>query len=219
MGSKIAVLIPARGGSKRIPHKNIKLLGGKPLVVWSIETALALKLPCYVSTDSQEIADISRQAGAQVIERPAELASDNAMDYQVINHFLGQVDADLVVYLRPTTPMRDSQVVWNAIRFMQLNQDVSLLRSVQEMDESPFKCVIEREPGVKTFYDHWVDKPNHLCPRGLHPNGYVDICRGEWSYRHPYWYETDRVIELDTMEQWEYMEFLIERGKHGQVAN
>lgn len=205
---KAIALIPARGGSKRIPVKNIKLLGSKPLVCWSIETALALKLPCYVSTDSRVIADISRQVGAQVIHRPPELATDTATDAMVIAHALGEVEADLVVYLRPTTPMRESQTVWDAIRFMQLNQDYSLLRSVQEMDESPFKCVIDRD-GVKTFYSHWVDKPNHLCPRGLHPNGYVDICRGEWSYRQAYWYETERVIELDTIEQWEYAEWKI----------
>ena len=215
---RVIALIPARGGSKRIPGKNIKALGGKSLVVWSIETALALELPCYVSTDSRVIADISRQAGAQVIHRPPELATDEAGDAGVIRHALGEVEADLVVYLRPTTPMREPQVVMNAIWWMKNKPEFSLLRSVHEMDESPFKCVVDRN-GVKTFYNHWVDKPNHLCPRGLHPNGYVDICRGEWSYRNPYWYETDRVIELDTIEQWEYAEFLIERGKHGQVAN
>jgi len=205
---KIAVLIPARGGSKRIPHKNIKLLGGKPLVVWSIETALAIPLPCYVSTDSRVIAEIAEKAGARVIHRPAELATDTATDWDVIRHALGQVEAELVVYLRPTTPMREPHVVLKAIQFMQLNQDVSLLRSVQEMDESPFKCVIDRD-GVKSFYSHWVDKPNHLCPRGLHPNGLVDICRGEWSYKKPYWYETEPVIELDTPEQWEFAEWKI----------
>jgi CMP-N-acetylneuraminic acid synthetase len=213
MGSQIAVLIPARSGSKRIPNKNIKLLGGKPLVVWSIETALALKLPCYVSTDSQVIAGISRDNGAQVIHRPSELASDTATDWYVIKHAYSELDADLLVYLRPTTPMRDPQVVWNAVRFMQLNHNYSLLRSVQEMDESPYKCVIDRD-GVKSFYILWVDKPNHLCPRGLHPNGYVDICRGEWSYREPYWYETELVVELDTKNQWNYAEYLINnRGK------
>ena len=203
---KIIALIPARSGSKRIPNKNIKLLGGKPLVVWSIETALALKLPCYVSTDSQEIADISRQAGAEIINRPKELATDTATDWDVIRHAIGEAKTDLVVYLRPTTPLRESQVVWNAVRFMQLNPGYSLLRSVHEMDESPYKCVIDRD-GVKSFYIRWVDKPNHLCPRGLHPNGYVDLCWGEWSYDNPYWYETDRVVELDNERQWRIAEF------------
>ncbi len=216
--NRVIALIPARGGSKRIPGKNIKSLGGKPLVCWSIETALALKLPCYVSTDSRVIAEISQKAGAQVIQRPAELATDTATDAGVIIHANSTLNADLLVYLRPTTPFREIQVVKNAIWWMQNKPEFSMLRSVHEMDESPYKCVIERD-GVKSFYSDWVDKPNHLCPRGLHPNGYVDICRREWSYKNPYWYETDPVVELDTRGQWEYAEFLIERSKHGQVAN
>jgi N-acylneuraminate cytidylyltransferase len=145
---KVIALIPARSGSKRIPGKNIKLLGGKPLVVWSIECALALKLPCYVSTDSRVIADISRNNGAQVIQRPSELASDTATDAEVIKHAYSELDADLLVYLRPTTPMRDPQVVLNAIRFMQLNPGYTSLRSVEEMPESAFKCFSRRKNGL-----------------------------------------------------------------------
>lgn len=229
---RIIALIPARGGSKRIPNKNIKLLGGKPLVCWSIETALHLKLPCYVSTDNEDIAVVAVKAGAAVIPRPAEYATDEVGDKEVICHALNlchaltQVKADLIVYLRPTTPFRDPRRVWAAIKIMMFYQHDSL-RSVEEMAESAFKCF-----GVKDGYLRPLtkgidvtDRANQAVPRTFHPNGYVDIVRGEMVERGGIWgakrhaFITGPVVELDTLEQWEYAEYIIERGKHGQTVN
>ena len=81
---RVLVLVPARGGSKGIPRKNLKLLEGKPLIVWSIEQVLATRgLTPYVSTEDEEIADVARGAGAQVIERPAELAGGAGQNLSV----------------------------------------------------------------------------------------------------------------------------------------
>lgn len=204
--TEIIALIPARSGSKRIPDKNIKLLGGKPLMAWSIETAKRLGLETWVTTDSEQYADIANEYGAFVMMRPPDLATDEANDLQVIEHALSVVHADMVVYLRPTTPFRESQVVWNAIRFMLLNQQYTLLRSVHEMSESLVKCVIELD-GKLRYFKRWVDKPNGQCPKSFHPNGYVDICRGGWYYKNVYWYETQPIDELDTPEQWEDLEW------------
>lgn len=106
-------LIPARGGSKGVPGKNIKIIYGKPLIVWTIERALESKmLDCViVSTDSEEIADISYKAGAEVLMRPAELATDDASTQDVMVHVLKNYPADILVLLQPTSPCRSESLI------------------------------------------------------------------------------------------------------------
>lgn len=87
----IIAIIPARGGSKRLPGKNIKDLAGKPLIAWTIEAAIQSNIfdHVFVSTDSEEIANISREYGAEVpFLRPAELASDTATTNDVVTHLV-----------------------------------------------------------------------------------------------------------------------------------
>lgn len=106
-------LIPARGGSKGVPGKNIKMIYGKPLIVWSIERALESKLLDHVvvSTDSDEIAKIARDAGAEVLMRPAELATDTASTLDVMIHALKKYPADILVLLQPTSPCRKHNLI------------------------------------------------------------------------------------------------------------
>jgi N-acylneuraminate cytidylyltransferase len=114
MKKKILGIIVARGGSKSIPRKNIKLFAGKPLIVWSIEAALKSGVVdrLIVSTDDQEIAEISKKAGAEVpFIRPAELAQDTTPTLPVLQHavsFLKEkgYSADFVLLLEPTSPCR-----------------------------------------------------------------------------------------------------------------
>ena len=112
MSNATPAIIPARGGSKGIPRKNLKLLEGKPLIVWSIEQVLATRgLTPYVSTEDEEIADVARGAGAQVIERPAELAGDATASEPVIEHAIEVITAeaarpDQVMFLQATSPLR-----------------------------------------------------------------------------------------------------------------
>lgn len=112
MANPTPAIIPARGGSKGIPRKNLKLLEGKPLIVWSIEQVLATRgLTPYVSTEDEEIADVARGAGAQVIERPAELAGDATASEPVIEHAIEVITAeaarpDQVMFLQATSPLR-----------------------------------------------------------------------------------------------------------------
>lgn len=103
-------LIPARGGSKRLPRKNILECAGKPLIAWTIEAALGSKLDVvYVSTEDDEIAGISRAWGAKTIRRPVMYASDKATSRHVIEHALNHFDCDRVMLLQPTSPLRTSQ--------------------------------------------------------------------------------------------------------------
>ena len=112
----ILAVIPARAGSKSVPHKNIRIIGGKPMLAHSIAHAQKSKYinRIIVSTDSEEYASIAKEYGAEVpFLRPAEYATDTALDYDVFYHALTWLknregyEADVVVQLRPTYPIRD----------------------------------------------------------------------------------------------------------------
>ena len=113
-------IIPARGGSKGVPGKNIKDFGGKPLIVHSIEYANASKLnnKVYVSTDDDEIAQISQDAGASIIHRPPEIADDTASTESAIEHALSVMDTqpEIIVLLQATSPLRPEKSLDRALK-------------------------------------------------------------------------------------------------------
>lgn len=125
-GRSVLALIPARGGSKGLPRKNVLELCGKPLIAWSIEQAIACPEidRVVVSTDDQEIADISRQFGAEVpFMRPSALAADTASSVSVIFHALDHLESlglafDILVLLEPTSPLREVGDISGAIRHL-----------------------------------------------------------------------------------------------------
>lgn len=145
-GKNILGLIPARGGSKGLPRKNIKLLLGKPLIAWTIEQALASKYldRVIVSTDDKEILDISKKYGAEVpFMRPKELAMDNAKGVDVVLHALVSLKEDdrrkqydLIMLLQPTSPLRKSVDIDKAIEFLFLKKAKAIV-SVCEVDHHP----------------------------------------------------------------------------------
>lgn len=106
-------LIPARGGSKGVPRKNIRTINGKPLIAWTIEKARASKLldRVVVSTEDEEIAQVARVYGAEVLKRPAELANDIASTQEVMVHALQYCSADILVLLQPTSPCRSDGLI------------------------------------------------------------------------------------------------------------
>lgn len=110
-------LIPARGGSKGVPNKNIKTIHGKPLILWTIERAKESKRLDHivVSTDSEKIAAIAREAGAEVLIRPEKLATDTASTQDVMAHALQFYPADTVVLLQPTSPYRSKGLIDSCI--------------------------------------------------------------------------------------------------------
>ena len=109
---------PARGGSKGIPRKNIRPLCGKPLIAWTIEAARASRLldRYVVSTEDDEIATVARQCGAEVLQRPPELATDETDTVPVLQHVLRQIPADTLVLLQATSPIRDPQLIDRCIQ-------------------------------------------------------------------------------------------------------
>src|SRR6185312_10564010 len=141
-------LIPARGGSKAVPHKNIRLLRGKPLIAHSIE--ISLKCPSiqrtFVSTDSENIAAIARNAGAEVpFLRPSEFAQDDTRDLSVFHHFLGWLEQnrvplpDTIFQFRPTSPARSVSKIEEAVELLKRHPRADSVRGVIEPAQNPYK--------------------------------------------------------------------------------
>lgn len=125
MGDNIVAIIPARGGSKGIPKKNIALLNGKPLLAYTIESAIASTVvkDIFVSTDSEEIAEVAKKYGSKVIMRPSEISHDAASTESALIHaieFIGQEynwSPDYVLTLPPTSPLRSAKTIKEFVRY------------------------------------------------------------------------------------------------------
>ncbi len=164
---KILAFIPARSGSKRIPKKNIKLLKGKPLIAYTIEAARKSNYinRIVVSTDSEEIAAVAKQYGAEVpFLRPESISKSNSTEMEFFNHALDwfikneKYEPDLIVLLYPTSPFRKPQSIDNAIKEMLKHPKADSLRSIKLCSEHPYKM--------------WVIKDGYLKPfvKGKNPN-------------------------------------------------
>lgn len=152
---KTPVIIPARGGSKGIPRKNLQPLAGKPLIAWTIEQVLQTEdLDCYVSTEDAEIADVARSFGAQVIDRPMSLAQDTTASEPVIEHAIEQITRALgrpeqVFFLQATSPLRLPGTLARALRqFL----DTGVDSMVGVVPEPIF--IWQAEPEVKALYPY-----------------------------------------------------------------
>lgn len=140
-GLSVLALIPARGGSKGLPRKNVLQAGGRPLLAWSIEAARQSRYvdKCVVSSDDDEVMEAGRLWGAEVpFRRPAELASDTASSIDVVVHALDMLGAwDIVVLLQPTSPLRMAQDIDATLEQMLLSNAPSCV-SVCPVEESPY---------------------------------------------------------------------------------
>jgi CMP-N,N'-diacetyllegionaminic acid synthase len=152
---KILAVIPARGGSKRLPGKNIRLLGGRPLIVWSIDMAKGIPDVCdiLVSTDDSSIASISSAAGALVPWlRPSDLATDSATSVDTVLHALDWYESahslvDGVMLLQPTSPYRSRETILQGLETFD-RQRRSVV-AVSEVKVDPARCFFIEENGLK----------------------------------------------------------------------
>jgi N-acylneuraminate cytidylyltransferase len=153
----VLALIPARGGSKRVPRKNIKELAGKPLLFYTIEQAKKSKYidRLIVSTDDKDVAQVARECGAEVpFMRPDELAGDEVTDFPVFLHSLEwlrdheRYQPDIVVQLRPTHPLRKAEDVDKAIEILIAHPEEDSVRTVKEPDQTPYKMYKICESGL-----------------------------------------------------------------------
>ncbi|MBY8829928.1 acylneuraminate cytidylyltransferase family protein [Hephaestia mangrovi] len=146
--TEVLALVPARAGSKGLPGKNVRLLGGHPLIAWSVLAARSSSAVTRVicTTDSSEIAAVARTYGAETpFLRPAQIAGDDATDFMVFDHALKWLKEnenyrpDIVVQLRPTTPFRGVGWISEAIARMVADSDISCIRTVTVAEKTPYK--------------------------------------------------------------------------------
>ena len=224
---RILCIIPARSGSKGLPHKNIKDYRGKPLLAWSIEQAQLCRydMKIVVSTDSKEYADIAMKYGAEApFLRPLEISGDLSTDYECMKHSVEwlkqnqQYYPDIVLQLRPTSPLRNVEDINNAIGlFLENRENYDSLLSVIEFEKSPYKMYNVKEntlmPLFKKVND--IDEPYNQCrqilPKCYLHNGYIDIFNtsileretisGEKIY--PYVMNKEEDLDIDTNDDLE----------------
>jgi N-acylneuraminate cytidylyltransferase len=192
MAASILALIPARGGSKGVPRKNILPIAGKPLIAYSIQQARASKLinRVVVSTDDEEIAEVARAWGAEVpFMRPAWCAQDASPDIDVFCHALEWLHAqegyrpEAVVHLRPPGPVRRVEHIDEAIELLLHHPEADAVRSVSLARQTPYKMWHVAASGHLKPVLELPDTPDcQSLPRQRLPlvywqNGYVDIVR------------------------------------------
>jgi N-acylneuraminate cytidylyltransferase len=235
--TEILALIPARGGSKGIPRKNIRNFAGYPLIAWSIAAAKQSELVTriIVSTDDEEIAAVAREWGAETpFLRPAEFAQDKTTDLPVFEHalkFLEEIEGyhpDIVIQLRPTSPIRPKGMVDSAIRILLNHPDADCVRGVVPAGQNPFKMwrfngedkplnpLLEVE-GIAEPYN----APRQILPSAYWQTGHIDAIRvatiaqknsltGDVIY--PLTIDPKYTVDIDTLPDWAKYEAVVYSG-------
>jgi CMP-N,N'-diacetyllegionaminic acid synthase len=219
----VLAIIPARGGSKGIPRKNIKPLMGKPLIGWTID--VAKQSSCIgriiVSTEDQEIVSVARELGADVpFMRPAELATDETPGMASVLHAIPQLpDYDWVLLLQPTSPLRSAKDIDGIWQFCQARGAPSAV-SVCEVGKHPYWMYqLDDAQRLESFIK---GRPAVTRRQDLTPvyalNGALYLARTDWLLERQdfigpetlgYIMPPERSVDLDTPQDWRWVEFLI----------
>lgn len=226
---KILVIIPARGGSKGIPHKNIKPLNGKPLIYYTIDCARAIcdDSDICVSTDDDEIIKVVEDYGLKVpFKRPDALATDTAGTYEVLLHALNYYEQqgnhyDVVILLQNTSPFRTAEHVKEALKLY--SADVDMVVSVKECPANPYYCVFEED--VNGFLHVCKGDGNIFrrqdAPKVYEYNGAIYIMNAEtlktthmhrMQKRVKYVMDENSSFDLDTMWDWQMAEMMAKKN-------
>lgn len=226
----IVVIIPARGGSKGVPRKNVKLLNGKPLIHYTIETAQAIfkNEQILVSTDDQEIKEIAEQKGIKVpFLRPAELATDQAGSYEVLLHALSYIENDgwkpaIIILLQPTSPFRKPQHIKEAIQLF--SPSLEMVVSVKETKANPYFALREEdENGYLIKSKESNAKRRQDVHKVYEYNGAIYIINVQQLKAKPihtfekvkkYLMDDTSSIDIDTPLDWEFAKFLMNKSHY-----
>lgn len=221
-------IIPARAGSKGVEDKNIRLLGGRPLLAWSIVACLKSKAinRVMVSTDSEKYANLALSFGAEVpFLRPSEISGDHATDYDFVLHALNWLKAHSsepkqIAHIRPTTPLREPELINEAIDFFARNPTATAVRSVHEMSESAYKTFeISEDGALRCVGSNSTDldmsnRARQVFPKTYHANGYIDVLSVSFIRKmgllhggNVLPFNTPMVTEVDTEEDFSYLEY------------
>ena len=235
--TQILALIPARGGSKGIPRKNIRSFAGYPLIAWSIAAGLQAHTVnrVIVSTDDDEIASVAREYGAETpFIRPHELAQDHTNDLPVFEHALKWLEdiesykPDIVIQLRPTSPIRPKDCVDGATKILIENPEADCVRGVVPAGQNPYKMwhfngynktmkpLLEVE-GIREPYN----APRQILPSVYWQTGHIDAIRTATITRkhsltgsmvYPLVIEPHYTVDIDTLAEWAKYEALVYSG-------
>jgi N-acylneuraminate cytidylyltransferase len=234
--TEVLAVIPARGGSKGIPRKNIRSFAGHPLIAWSIAAARQCKLVTrvIVSTDDEEIADVARRFGAETpFIRPADLAQDLTTDYPVFEHALAWLKEnegyipDLVVQLRPTSPIRPVDMLEHSIQLMLEHPEADSVRGVIPSGQNPYKMWrIDEHNQMKPLLqvqgvDEPFNSPRQQLPQTYWQTGHIDVIRtATITVQHslsgkvilPYLMDPVYAVDIDGPRDWQRAEWLVWNG-------
>lgn len=217
----ILAVIPARSGSKSVKDKNIRKINGKPMLAYSIEHAKQSEYinRIIVSTDSQQYADIAKEYGAEVpFLRPKEYATDTALDYDVFLHCLSYLkdkegyEADIVVQLRPTYPIRNIADIDHMIEMLLEHPEADSVRSIAAAKEISYKMWHKQEDGTITpimkEIPECYNMPRQELPKVYYQNACIDVFRGNVVLEKQSMsgdvilgYEMDHNYDIDTEEE------------------
>lgn len=233
---EVLALIPARGGSKSIPRKNIRLFAGYPLIAYSIAAAQAAETVTrvIVSTDDAEIAEIAHRYGAETpFLRPLELSQDDTPDLPVFEHALKWLAShegyhpEIVVQLRPTSPLRRKRLIDEAVFRLIENPHADAVRTVCVPFQNPYKMWrIDSQgflvPLIQTDIPEAYNMPRQKLPEVYWQTGYVDATWAETILeKHsmtgerilPLVIDPSEWIDIDSPEDWRRAEGLLENGE------
>lgn len=217
----VLAIIPARSGSKSVPHKNIRKINEKPMLAYSIEHALKSKYinRVILSTDSEEYAQIGRKYGAETpFIRPSKYAHDDSLDIEVFYHCLSYLrneekyEADIVVQLRPTYPIRNIADIDSMIEILIMNKNYDSVRSIAPSKEIPYKMWNRNEDGTITpliiDIKECYNMPRQDLPITYYQNACIDVVRGSTIFEQKsmsgkciYGYVMDKNYDIDTEEE------------------
>jgi len=223
MAMSVLAIIPARGGSKGIPRKNIKPLAGKPLIAWTIDAAKQANVAdrIVVTTEDEEIAAVARELGAEVpFMRPAELATDETPGIGPILHAIEQLPRhEWILLLQPTSPLRthrDIEAIWQLCQSSAASSAVS----ISEVSKHPYWMFEKDDQGkLQPFIPGRPDIVRRQdLPAAYALNGALYLAKTEWLLQQGgfigpetigYVMPPERSADLDTEQDWRWVEFLI----------
>lgn len=229
---KPLIIIPARGGSKGIPHKNVKALAGRPLIAYTIATAMAaaekLGGTVVLSTDDDEIAGVARREGLTVdYMRPTTLGGDHIGSREVMLDVMAWADSrgtlyDCVILLQPTSPLRTAGDILGTTALY--TSDIDMAVSVCESAANPYYTLFETdaEGFLHISKGDGLFKRRQDVPKVLEYNGAVYVINpdslrrmelGEFPRRLPYEMPRSRSLDLDTPDDWLVAEMIVARMK------
>jgi CMP-N,N'-diacetyllegionaminic acid synthase len=229
--NKVYALIPARSGSKGVIHKNIKSLGGIPLIAYSIIAAKKCSSidRVIVSTDSDEYAKIAQHYGAEVpFIRPKNISKSESTDLQFFKHAIDYFREtenfvpEYFAHIRPTSPLRYPSEVDKAINFF-LKSNYSALRSVHLMSETSYKTFEIENKKLKTlctgsFDIESTNQPRQSFPKTYNPNGYIDLIRtsmidnGVIHGNNVYAFITAFIHDIDEQVDFDLLDLLVKNN-------